>query len=156
MQELCFGYYESPIGLIEISGTADVIRSVNFVEERRDECFSNSLVDQAVQEIKEYFNGSRREFDVPLDLQGTAFQQSVWRQLLKIPYGNTVSYGDIARAINNPQAVRAVGGANHRNPIAIIIPCHRVIGSDGSMTGYGSGIWRKEWLLKHEGKKLKA
>lgn len=150
--ELCFGYYESPIGLIEISGTADAIRSLNFVEERRDESCSNWLVDQAVKEIKEYFDGNREQFDVPLDLQGTAFQEAVWQELLKIPYGSTASYGDIAKAMGNPKAVRAVGGANHRNPIALIVPCHRVIGSDGSMTGYGSGIWRKEWLLKHERK----
>ncbi|RLB17664.1 MAG: cysteine methyltransferase [Chloroflexi bacterium] len=153
--ELCFGYYESPIGLVEISGTTDVIRSLNFVEERREGCCSNSLVERAVKEIKEYFRGNRQQFDVPLDLQGTPFQEAVWQELLKIPYGSTVSYGDIARAIGKPKAVRAVGGANHQNPIALIVPCHRVIGSDGSMTGYGSGIWRKEWLLKHEGKKLK-
>jgi len=151
--ELCFGYYESPIGLIEISGTADAIRSLNFVEGHREGCCSNRLVDQAVKEIKEYFHGNREQFDVPLDLQGTAFQEAVWQELLNIPYGSTASYGDIAKAIGNPKAVRAVGGANHRNPIALIVPCHRVIGSDGSMTGYGSGIWRKEWLLKHESKR---
>lgn len=154
-QELFFGYYQSPIGLIEISGTADAIRSLNFVEAPHEGCHSNNVVDHAVKEIEEYFNGNRREFEVPLELQGTAFQKAVWRQLLKIPYGSTSSYGEIARAIGNPKAVRAVGGANHRNPISLIIPCHRVIGSDGSMTGYGSGIWRKEWLLKHESNTLK-
>jgi len=116
----------------------------------RDGFCSTGVVDQAVQEIEEYFTGKRQQFEVPLDLQGTPFQRAVWKELLKIPYGGTVSYGEIARAIGNPKAVRAVGGANHRNPAAIVVPCHRVIGSDGSMTGYGSGIWRKEWLLKHE------
>ena len=154
--ELYFGYYKSPIGLMEISGTSDGIRSLNFVEQHRDEYCSNALVDDCVRQTEEYFSGSRQKFAVPLDLQGTVFQKSVWLQLLKIPYGNTASYGDIARAIGNPKAVRAVGGANHRNPIALIVPCHRVIGSDGSMTGYGSGIWRKEWLLKHESKRLEA
>lgn len=155
-QELYFGYHESPIGLIEISGTADAVRSLNFVEEQQDVFHSNELVDQAMEEIEEYFNGGRQEFDVPLDLQGTVFQKAVWRELLQIPYGSTASYGDIATAIGKPKAARAVGGASHLNPIALIVPCHRVIGSDGSMTGYGSGIWRKEWLLKHESKKRKA
>lgn len=156
MQEIYVGYYESPIGLIEISGTDDAVRSLDFVEERRDGCHSKRVVDQAMKEMKEYFEGNRQQFEVPLDLRGTPFQRAVWRELLKIPYGSTASYGDIARAIGNPKAVRAVGGANHRNPVALIVPCHRVIGSDGSMTGYGSGIWRKEWLLKHEGKRCKA
>ena len=149
-EKLYCGYYESPIGVIEVEGTDVAVRSVNFVENRRQGFVSNGVVDQAVQEMDEYFTGKRQKFEVPLDLQGTPFQRAVWKELLKIPYGGTVSYGDIARAIENPKAVRAVGGANHRNPAAIVVPCHRVIGSDGSMTGYGSGIWRKEWLLKHE------
>ncbi len=144
------GYYESPIGVIEVEGTGVAVRSVNFVENRPEGFCSNGVVEEAVQEIEEYFSGKRQQFEVPLDLQGTPFQRAVWEELLKIPYGGTVSYGDIARAIDNPKAVRAVGGANHRNPVAIVVPCQRVIGSDGSMTGYGSGIWRKEWLLKHE------
>ena len=93
----------------------------------------------------------RRAFDLPLDLHGTDFQRRVWRQLRTIPYGQIITYQEIANAIDKPQAVRAVGAANARNPISIIVPCHRVIGSDGSLTGYGGGIWRKEWLLKHEG-----
>ncbi|MEJ2024834.1 MAG: methylated-DNA--[protein]-cysteine S-methyltransferase [Deltaproteobacteria bacterium] len=149
-EELYYGYCRTPIGVIEVEGTDIAVRSVNFVETRREGFCSNGVVDQAVEEIEEYFTGKRQQFEVPLDLQGTPFQRAVWRELLKIPYGGTVSYGEIARAIGNPKAVRAVGGANHRNPVAIVVPCHRVIGSDGSMTGYGSGIWRKEWLLKHE------
>ena len=156
MQEIYTGYYESPIGLIEVGGNSDAIRSVNFVEVWRPGCCSNDVVNQAVRELGEYFEGNRRRFEVPLALEGTPFQQAVWRELLKIPYGSTASYGDIAKAIGNPKAVRAVGGANHRNPIALIVPCHRMIGSDGKMTGYGSGIWRKEWLLKHEDKVGKA
>ncbi len=151
MEKMCFGYYESPIGLIEISGTADAIHSVDFVGRRREESCANALVEMTVRQIREYFEGNRRDFDVAMDPQGTPFQKAVWRRLLEIPYGRTASYGDIARAVGNPRAVRAVGGANGRNPIAIIVPCHRIIGSDGSMTGYGSGIWRKEWLLEHEG-----
>ncbi len=101
-------------------------------------------------ELKEYFLGSRQTFDVPLDFAGTKFQEQSWNALLKIPYGETRSYQDQANAINNPKAVRAVAGANHRNKISILIPCHRVIGKNGSLTGYGGEIWRKEFLLKLE------
>lgn len=91
------------------------------------------------------------EIGVPIVLGGTEFQRRVWRELTTIPFGRTASYQDVARAIGRPQAVRAVGAANGRNPISIIVPCHRVVGSDGRLTGYGGGLWRKEWLLKHEG-----
>jgi methylated-DNA-[protein]-cysteine S-methyltransferase len=151
MPMIFFGYHESPIGLIEVGCTSDAVRSLNFVERQRETSTSNAVVEKAVRQIKEYFAGDRREFDVPVDAQGTPFQKAVWRRLLEIPYGRTASYRDIARSLGNPKAVRAVGGANGRNPIAIIVPCHRIIGSDGSLTGYGSGIWRKEWLLEHEG-----
>jgi len=104
-----------------------------------------------VRQLKEYFAGRRRQFDLPLDLRGTDFQKRCWRELLKIPYGETRSYADIARAIGNPAAVRAVGLANGQNPIAIIVPCHRVIGSDGSLTGYGGGLETKRKLLELEG-----
>jgi methylated-DNA-[protein]-cysteine S-methyltransferase len=100
--------------------------------------------------LDEYFGGGRSSFDIPLDISGTPFQMSVWRALLLIPYGTTWSYGRLAAQIGRPKASRAVGGANHNNPVSIIVPCHRVIGSNGSMTGYGGGIWRKEWLLAHE------
>ena len=103
------------------------------------------------RQVEEYFAGRRREFDLALDLRGTDFQKRCWRELLKIPYGETRSYADIARAIGNPAAVRAVGLANGQNPIAIIVPCHRVIGSDGSLTGYGGGLENKRKLLELEG-----
>ncbi|HYN14664.1 MAG TPA: methylated-DNA--[protein]-cysteine S-methyltransferase [Terriglobales bacterium] len=103
------------------------------------------------RQLEEYFAGKRRAFDVPLDLRGTAFQKRCWQELLKIPYGETRSYADIARAIGNPLAVRAVGLANGQNPIAIVVPCHRVIGSDGSLTGYGGGLEVKRRLLELEG-----
>lgn len=105
----------------------------------------------AVRELREYFAGTRTSFDVPCAAAGTPFQKQVWAALARIPFGQTVTYGDIARRIGNPNAVRAVGLANGRNPISIIVPCHRVIGSDGSLTGYGGGIKNKEWLLRHEG-----
>jgi methylated-DNA-[protein]-cysteine S-methyltransferase len=105
---------------------------------------------ECLRQLDEYFKGKRKKFSVPLLLDGTDFQKAVWRQLQRIPCGQTASYGDVARAIGSPQAFRAVGNANNKNPIPLIIPCHRVIGSDGKLVGFGSGIWRKEWLLDHE------
>lgn len=106
---------------------------------------------ETARQLEEYFKGARREFDLPLDLQGTEFQKRAWRNLLTIPYGETRSYGDQARLIGNPNASRAVGLANGRNPLPIVVPCHRVIGANGSLTGFGGGLERKRWLLAHEG-----
>ncbi len=144
-------YYKSPLGPIEIVGTQDNILSLNFVEDmmQRDAELP-FCVKACLKQIDEYFKGKRKEFLLNLEPLGTDFQKRVWQQLRKISFGETVSYGDIANAIDNPNASRAVGNANRINPISIIIPCHRVIGSDGSLTGYGGGLWRKEWLLKHE------
>lgn len=106
-----------------------------------------------ITQLDEYFNGTRKVFDLPLDLSaGTAFRRRVWDALISVPYGETRSYKDIAADIGNERAVRAVGGANHNNPISIIVPCHRIIGADGSLTGYGGELWRKQWLLAHERK----
>jgi methylated-DNA-[protein]-cysteine S-methyltransferase len=149
--ETSFACYESPIGLIEIGGTPDGITSLFFVEERRSEVATNDVCDEALKQISEYFVGSRQEFDLPVTLEGTEFQRRVWQELRSIPFGQTVSYGDLARSIGKPSAVRAVGAANGDNPVSIIVPCHRVIGSDGGLTGYGGGLPRKQWLLKHEG-----
>lgn len=110
----------------------------------------NAYTETAVAQIMEYFSGKRRTFDVKLHTPGTAFQQRVWAQLREIPFGEIRSYGEIAAGVGEPKAVRAVGTANGMNRIAIIIPCHRVIGADGALTGYGGGLWRKDWLLKHE------
>ncbi len=106
---------------------------------------------EAVRQLREYFAGKRREFDLPMRLEGTEFQRRVWRTLREIRYGETWSYGQLAKRIGNPNASRAVGLANGRNPISILVPCHRVIGADGSLTGYGGGLERKRWLLAHEG-----
>jgi len=144
-------YYKSPLGLIKIVGTQDSILALDFVEEMQpgddDLPF---CVKECAKQIAEYFEGKRKEFFLNLDPHGTKFQKMVWRQLEKIPFGQLVSYGEIARVIGNPKASRAVGSANGKNPIAIIIPCHRVIGSDGNLTGYGGGLWRKEWLIEYE------
>ena len=102
------------------------------------------------ERLNEYFSGKRTDFDVPLDVKGTRFQESVWSALSRIPYGATISYAELARRVGNPKAVRAVGQANNRNPISIIVPCHRVVGADGSLTGYGGGIERKKYLLDLE------
>jgi methylated-DNA-[protein]-cysteine S-methyltransferase len=144
-------YYLSPIGPVAISGTPEGILSVGFVRRRLpNDRNLPECVKEAIRQVDEYFRGTRKKFSLKLLPQGTPFQKLVWQQLKSIPYGKVVSYGDVARAIGRPHAYRAVGNANNRNPIGIIIPCHRVIGSDGKLVGYGSGIWRKKWLLKHE------
>lgn len=144
-------YYKSPLGPIEIVGAQDNILSLGFVEDMlQGDAELPFCLKACLKQIDEYFKGKRKEFLLNLEPLGTDFQKRVWQQLRKISFGETVSYGDIANAIDNPNASRAVGNANRINPICIIIPCHRVIGSDGSLTGYGGGLWRKEWLLKHE------
>lgn len=151
MSPVYLDYYDSPIGLIEIAGTSTAVIALNFVEERCREVASHWLVAEAVRQIDEYFDGKRREFEIEMALEGTDFQQQVWRQLGTVPYGCVASYQYIAKGVGRPAAVRAVGAANGRNPIAIMVPCHRIIGKNGHLVGYGSGLWRKEWLLKHEG-----
>ena len=144
-------YYKSPLGPIEIIGSQDSIIALDFVEEILAEDGELTFcVKECLKQIDEYFRGDRREFFLNLQPLGTDFQKSVWRQLEKIPYGKTTSYGKIADVIGKPNASRAVGSANGKNPIAIIVPCHRVIGSDGSLTGYGGGVWRKRWLIGFE------
>jgi methylated-DNA-[protein]-cysteine S-methyltransferase len=144
-------YYASPIGLIEIGGAAEHIVSLYFVDQQSPDTKSCDTVEAAARQVGEYFEGTRREFELPLHLEGTAFQEQVWRQLLTVPYGQAATYQDIANAIGRPKAVRAVGAANGQNPISILVPCHRIIGSGGKLVGYGGGLWRKEWLLRHEG-----
>jgi len=149
-------YFESPIGTIEIRGTEAGLSDLNFVKARgprkagarRDE-LPAPLADALVQ-LEEYFLGRRKIFTIKLDLRGTEFQRSVWEKLIRVKFGQTTTYRDLAEAVGRPAATRAVGSANHRNPVSIIVPCHRVVGSDGSLTGYGGGLWRKEWLLRHE------
>jgi methylated-DNA-[protein]-cysteine S-methyltransferase len=144
-------YYESEIGIIEIIGTTIGLLQVNFVEKALQ---SNSEIHpclkEYVQQIDEYFKGLRKIFTINLEPEGSVFEKRVWNELIKIPYGETASYLNIAEKIGDRNTVRAVGKANGNNKIAIIIPCHRVIGSDGSLTGYGGGLWRKKWLLDHE------
>ena len=150
-------YYESPIGTIEIQGTEAGVSGLDFVDIKEEKAARRlkgsppgPVADTLVQ-LEGYFHGDRKEFTVKLDLRGTPFQQKVWAKLLQVKFGKTTTYKALATAIGHPASTRAVGGANHRNPVSIIVPCHRVIGSDGRLTGYGGGLWRKDWLLRHEG-----
>jgi len=142
-------HFDTPLGKMEITADNKSIKSINFVESVSAKQ-PNKFTDLGKQQLLEYYSGERQEFDLPLHADGTQFQQSVWRALNKVAYADTCSYGDIARLIKNPKAVRAVGSANGKNPMTIVVPCHRVIGSDGTLTGYASGVKRKAWLLKHE------
>lgn len=143
--------YQSPIGTIKVEGTQTGIVTLDFaaqppvVDDDPPAC-----VQACVRQVDEYFKGERKVFSISLQMRGTDFQKSVWRQLLKVPYAKTASYSELAAAIGKPNAYRAVGNANGKNPISIIVPCHRIIGSDGTLTGYGGGLWRKAWLLNHE------
>ena len=144
-------YVKTPIGLLLVDATDDGVRAVNFVEKKTKPVMVNVWTQRCIEQLQQYFASERRDFDLPLQTLGTQFQRQVWRQLCRIGYGVTASYGDIAKSIGNPAAVRAVGAANGKNPLAIIVPCHRIIGSNGTLTGYAGGLQRKEWLLKHEG-----
>ncbi|WP_062057146.1 methylated-DNA--[protein]-cysteine S-methyltransferase [Aquimarina longa] len=145
-------YIETPLGIATISGDKDGITSVSVTKETTiipSTMIPPYLQDTVVQ-LREYFEGDRTHFDLTLNPSGTDFQKKVWDELLKIPFGKTVSYLDIAKRLGDPKSIRAAASANGKNPLWIIIPCHRVIGSDGSLTGYAGGLWRKKWLLAHE------
>lgn len=148
-------YYKSPIGILEIKGSSNGIESILFLDENRNsELVSASHpkeLENCIQQLEEYFAGKRTQFNLKLNPKGTAFQQKVWKELQTIPFGKARSYQEQTNALGDPKAIRAVASANGKNPISIVIPCHRVIGSDGSLTGYAGGIWRKKWLLEHEG-----
>lgn len=152
-----FSYYDSPLGKIKIEEKDNYIVGISFVsdndiisEEINTER-ENSIITRCKIQLDEYFNGYRRDFDLEIKfLKGTDFQKNVWNELRKIPYGETISYKELAGRIGNPKACRAVGGANNKNPIGIIVPCHRVIGANGKMIGYAEGVDKKEFLLKLE------
>lgn len=144
-------YYSSPVGELEIRSEGDAITTIWYLKDSKQPEHITTVIQQCMEELDEYFLKRRKFFDVKLKLIGTDFQQKVWTQLLEIPYGKTTYYADIAAKVGDVNSVRAVGLANGQNPIAIVVPCHRVIGKDGSMIGYGGGLDRKEWLLRHEG-----
>lgn len=144
----------TPVKPLRIDEAEGAIVAVNFVEDALVPP-DTPLLQEAVRQLNAYFDGTLTVFDLPLRMEGTAFRMRCWQALCTIPYGKTISYSEQARRIGRPKAVRAVGGANHHNPISIIVPCHRVIGADGSLTGYGGGMDVKAWLLAHEARCLR-
>ncbi|MGV0837829.1 methylated-DNA--[protein]-cysteine S-methyltransferase [Mycolicibacterium thermoresistibile] len=159
MNAMQYRIVDSPIGPLTLAGRGDRLSHLRMVDQtyepsREGWVADDSAFSAAVRQLAEYFDGDRMHFELELELQGTAFQRRVWNALMTIPYGETRSYGEIARQIGSPTAFRAVGLANGRNPIAVIVPCHRVIGSNGTLTGYGGGLERKQSLLGLEKAKM--
>lgn len=144
-----YDYLDTQLGILEIVFDEEYILGVGFVNQKQ-KASPSTLSKQAVKELGEYFEGKRKTFSLPLYMQGTEFQKQVWKALQDIPYGQTCSYKDIAVKIGKPNASRAVGQANNKNPLSIFVPCHRVIGALGNLVGYGGGLNRKEWLLEME------
>ena len=145
-----FAVYNTKIGKLKIEYENDVLTGIAYTENEKEQGIRSELSDKTVLQLEEYFDGRRKEFDIPIKLRGTEFQKKVWNELLKIPYGATVSYTDIAIKIGNPKACRAVGMANHNNPILIIVPCHRVINENKKLGGYALGLDLKRKLLELE------
>ena len=143
-------FLKTRIGYLEINGTEKGISKIEFLDFSVKIKRVPSVLKQCFHELEEYFNGTRQTFSIPLDLTGTDFQLKVWNELLKIPYGKTISYLDLATRTGDANALRAIGGANGSNPVVILVPCHRVIGKNGKLVGYGGGLKRKKWLLEHE------
>jgi methylated-DNA-[protein]-cysteine S-methyltransferase len=157
-----FARLATPIGELTLTASDTALAAVYFPTSRHgpppaeragwiEDDGTHTVLARARTQLEEYFAGSRTRFDLPLDAAGSVFERRVWEALLAIPFGSTTSYGELARRLGDPRATRAVGAANGKNPIPIIVPCHRVIGADGDLTGFGGGIERKRWLLAHEG-----
>jgi len=143
-------FIESPLGITKIIGDENGISAISILSEGDVSKRIPKQLQECVSQLLEYFEGKRNHFNFKLNLQGTEFQQKVWQELLNIPYGKSISYLDLSKKLGDVKAIRAVASANGRNPLWIVIPCHRVIGSDGSLKGYAGGLWRKKWLLEHE------
>jgi methylated-DNA-[protein]-cysteine S-methyltransferase len=143
-------HYSSPIGTLRLSGNDSGIESILYVKEEAEELQVPQCLQDCIQQLDEYFQGKRYNFDLRLTPKGTEFQLAIWKLLREIPYGETISYLELSKRWGDIKAVRAVGHANGQNKLNIVIPCHRVIGSNQKLIGYGGGLWRKEWLLKHE------
>jgi len=154
MSDLYYTYYDSPIGLLKIGGTDYYISEIGFLDNPSQmvhgEPGISDIIHQCTEQLIEYFQGRRKTFNIPVHQEGTDFQKRVWSELLEIPYGKTISYLALSKSLGDPKVIRAAAAANGKNKIAIIIPCHRVIGSDKSLTGYSGGLPRKKWLLQHE------
>ena len=147
--------YTSPIGQIKIVADTDCIHAITFIDDsvstsNNEGIESPAVIHHCIDELIDYFNGSRTQFTVPIHQSGTDFQQKVWKELYEVPYAKTMSYADLAKKLGDTKVIRAAASANGKNKIAIIVPCHRIIGSDSSLTGYAWGLARKKWLLQHE------
>ena len=151
-------FFNSPLGELSIHANETVVTAVLFSKQPNDQSVpkkkdsNHPLIKLCCTQLSEYFEGSRKEFDLPVQQSGTAFQQKVWKELTKIGYGKTISYLELSKRIGDVKAIRAAGTSNGKNKISIIVPCHRVIGSNGDLTGYAGELWRKKWLLEHEAK----
>jgi methylated-DNA-[protein]-cysteine S-methyltransferase len=150
-------YYQNPLGWATIQSDGIFINSISCLDTETHKPLANpsdlpEVILEAIKQLDEYFAGKRINFDFPIQQKGTDFQQGVWKNLLDIPFGKTISYLELSRRIGDEKAIRAVGTTNGKNKLWIVVPCHRVIGSDGSLTGYSGGLWRKKWLLEHERK----
>ena len=156
-QETISAFYRSPLGLLKISATDTYIREISFIDnlegpggEEETKGPIPFILIQCIEQLIQYFQGQRRQFELPVHQEGTDFQRRVWNELSGIPFGKTISYLEQSRRLGDTNAIRAVAAANGRNNIAIVVPCHRVIGSKRDLVGYGGGLWRKKWLLEHE------
>jgi methylated-DNA-[protein]-cysteine S-methyltransferase len=147
-------YIKNELGYLVITGGIDKITTVSFEDSEPEVGEANQVIEECKSQLMEYFSGARKVFTVPLDLQGTDFQIDVWHELMKIPFGEVITYTSLAHRMGGVKKLRAVGMANSKNPISIIVPCHRIIGKNGKLVGYGGGLWRKRWLLDFESQRL--
>ena len=152
MEKLYYGYYKSPIGNLRIVVDENSLVALDFNEDEKKQSDEHRYIKEVKKKIDEYFKGTRELFDLNIKINGTDFQNKVWNELTKIPYGETISYKELAARIGNDKACRAVGNANNKNKISIVIPCHRVVGSNKKLVGYAGGLEKKEWLINHENK----
>lgn len=150
MNELVLAHIQTPLGIAKIEGDENGIVVISIVDEGIVSEVIPSVLQEAVTQLQDYFDGKRTHFDFKMNPKGTEFQQKVWKGLCGIPFGKTMSYLELAKQLGDVKAIRAVASANGKNPLWIVVPCHRVIGTDGSLTGYAGGLWRKKWLLEHE------
>ena len=143
-------YIKTPLGIAKIIGDEEGISVISVSDEGEGSITIPAVLQEAVSQLNDYFEGIRNDFTFKLNPSGTEFQQKVWKGLLEIPFGKTMSYLELSKKLGDVKAIRAVASANGKNPLWIVVPCHRVIGTDGSLTGYAGGLWRKKWLLEHE------
>ena len=149
-QEKQICYIRTPLGIAKITGDDNGISEISALNEGECSTKIPTILKEAVSQLQDYFEGKRTKFDLKINPKGTEFQQKVWQELMNIPFGKTINYLDLAKKLGDPKVIRAAASANGKNPLWIVVPCHRVIGTDGSLTGYAGGLWRKKWLLEHE------